>query len=302
MKPYNPEMELTPLRYFLLAADTENFTRAAEKAIVTQPTLSRAIQSLEAELGQPLFEREGRKVTLTDTGKLLESKARRILGLVDDARNEITDDGETGRVRVTAIPTIAPYFLPSALGRFAKTKPQAKVTVNEDVTEEALKRLRRGEVDLAILALPISETDIDTETLFDEELMAVFAAGSSLAVQHDVSLADLSAATMILLGEGHCLSDQIVSLCRRRSVNPVSVERASQLATIQELVAIGHGCSLIPKMAAVRDTSPDRVYRSLSGDVPKRSVAVAWNPYRFESRLISAFRQILRQLSENFTT
>lgn len=294
-------MELTPLRYFLLAADTENFTRAAEKAIVTQPTLSRAIQSLEAELGQPLFEREGRKVTLTDTGKLLESRARRILGLVDDARNEITDDGETGRVRVTAIPTIAPYFLPSVLSRFAKAKPQAKVTVNEDVTEEALKRLRRGEVDLAILALPISETDIDTETLFEDELMAVFAAGSPLADQKDVSLADLSAATMILLGEGHCLSDQIVSLCRRRSVNPVSVERASQLATIQELVAIGHGCSLIPKMAAVRDTSPDRVYRSLSGDVPKRSVAVAWNPYRFESRLISAFRQILRDLSESFT-
>lgn len=287
-------MELTPLRYFLLAAETENFTRAAERAIVSQPTLSRAIQSLEQELEQPLFEREGRKVTLTDAGRALESRARQILSLVDDAKAEITDNGETGRVRVTAIPTIAPYFLPRILTDFASIKPDAKVVVSEDVTEEAIKRLRRGEVDLAILALPVDETDIDTELLFDEELLAVLPCEHRFVSRKRLTTSDLTSEPFILLGEAHCLSDQIVSFCRQKSVNPVAVERTSQLATVQELVSLGHGVSLIPKMAVQADRSESRVYRSLTDAKPKRSIAVAWNPYRFESRLTATFRKLLR--------
>lgn len=294
-------MELTPLRYFLLAAETENFTRAAEKAIVSQPTLSRAILSLEQELGQPLFEREGRKVTLTDAGRVLESRARQILSLVDDAKSEITDDGETGRVRVTAIPTIAPYLLPEVLTKFAEFKPQAKVVVSEDVTEEAIKRLRRGEVDLAILALPIDETDIDTERLFEEELLAVLPPSHDLVKQKRLMAADLTSQPFILLGEAHCLSDQIVSFCRQKAVNPVAVERTSQLATVQELVSLGHGVSLIPAMAARTDIGANRVYRRLSGVRPSRVIAVAWNPYRFESRLTTSFRETLREVARRIS-
>ena len=289
-------MELTQLRYFVLAAETENFTRAAEQAIVSQPTLSRAILSLEQELGQPLFEREGRKVTLTDAGRVLESRARQILSLVDDTKSEITDDGETGRVRVTAIPTIAPYLLPRVLSEFAKTKPDAKVVVSEDVTEEAIKRLRRGEVDLAILALPIDETDIDTEPLFQDELFAVLPAKHALVKKKKLTAADLAAEPFILLGEAHCLSDQIVSFCRQKAVHPLAVERTNQLVTVQELVSLGHGVSLIPEMAARADVGSKRVYRELSGLRPERTVAVAWNPYRFESRLIAAFREQLRRI------
>lgn len=291
-------MELTPLRYFLLAAETENFTRAAEQLLVSQPTLSRAILGLEEELGQPLFEREGRKVTLTDAGRVLEARTRQILSLVDDTKAEITDDGETGRVRVTAIPTIAPYLLPEVLTQFAKVKPAARVIVSEDVTEEALKRLKRGEVDIAVLALPIDETDIDTERLFDEELLAVLPAKHPLLDKKRLTAGELTAEPFILLGEAHCLSDQIVSFCRQKALTPVAVERTSQLATVQELVALGHGVSLVPSMAARADSGKRRVYRRLAGTRPTRAVAMAWNPYRFESRLTVAFKRILLDVAE----
>jgi LysR family hydrogen peroxide-inducible transcriptional activator len=99
----------------------------------------------------------------------------------------------------------------------------------------------------------------------------------------------------VLLDEAHCLSDNIISFCRQRSFQPVAVERTSQLAMVQELVALSHGVSMIPAMARKLDQSDRRVYRSISGKKPTRTVAVCWNPYRFQSRLIQAFRKRLRK-------
>ena len=103
-----------------------------------------------------------------------------------------------------------------------------------------------------------------------------------------------------MLDEAHCLSDAIVSFCRERSFQPVAVERTSQLATVQELVSLSHGVSMIPKMARVLDQSDRRVYRSLSGKKPTRSIAIVWNPYRFQSRLVKAFRECLQRFSSQF--
>ena len=108
-------MELEQLRHFLKVAELGNFTRAAEAVGLSQSALSRSIARLEEELGQPIFERQTRKVALTDSGNLLLDRARQILSLVEDAKAEIYDDGQTGRIRVAAIPTIAPYFLPERL-------------------------------------------------------------------------------------------------------------------------------------------------------------------------------------------
>ena len=114
-------MEFHQLRYFLQVAERGNFTRAAEDLMVSQPALSRSIQKLEEELGQPLFERQTRSLALTDSGKLLQVRARQILALIEHTKAEITDDGQTGRLRVAAIPTIAPYFLPKVLQAFGRT-------------------------------------------------------------------------------------------------------------------------------------------------------------------------------------
>ncbi len=287
-------MELDQLRHFLKVAEHSNFTRAAEDIALSQPALSRSVGRLEEELGQPLFERQTRSVSLTDAGQLLLERARQILLLVDDTKALFHDDGQTGRIRVAAIPTIAPYFLPERLKRFHRDFPGASVIVHEDTTENLLKKLNDGLVDVMIAALPIEARYLQIEKLFDEELLLVTAKENPLAKRKSIQLHDIESLPFVLLGEAHCLTDSIVSFCRQKSFHPLSVERTSQLATVQELVALDHGISLVPKMAAERDNSARRIYRSLEGIKPSRSVIMVTNPYRYKSRLQQCFEEFIR--------
>lgn len=288
-------MEIDQLRYFLKAAERGNFTRAAEDLQISQPALSRSIQKLEEELGQPVFERKTRSIVLTEAGTLLQSRAQQILSIIEDTKSEITDDGESGRVRIGAIPTIAPYFLPEILKQFSQAFPSANLIVQENTTDQLLKSCTQGEIDLAILALPVPVKYLEVEELFEEELLLVLPLDHPLVEKPTINLADIAALPFVLLDEAHCLSDNIVSFCRQRSVQPVSVGRTSQLTMVQELVSLSHGISMIPEMARQRDQSDRRVYRSLSGPVPTRTLAIAWNPYRFQSKLIKAFRDFLHE-------
>lgn len=288
-------MEFDQLRYFLHVAERGNFTRAAEDLVISQPALSRSIQKLEEELGQPVFQRSSRTVSLTDAGVLLQARAQQVLSIIEDTKAEITDDGQSGRVRVGAIPTIAPFFLPEVLQRFSADFPRATLVVQENTTDRLLKSCTQGEIDLAILALPVPVKYLEVETLFDEELFLVLPPGHELASKEKIRLGDVEPFPFVLLDEAHCLSDNIVSFCRRKSFQPVAVERTSQLAMVQELVSLSHGVSMIPEMARRRDQSDRRVYRSLANPKPQRTVALAWNPYRFQSRLLKAFREHLHQ-------
>ena len=288
-------MELDQLRYFLRVAERGNFTRAAEDLGISQPALSRSIQKLEDEFGQPVFERKTRSVALTDAGTLLQSRAQQVLSILEDTKAEITDDGECGRVRIGAIPTIAPYFLPEVLQQFSAEFPRATLIVQENTTDNLLKSCTQGEIDLAILALPIPAKYLEFEELFEEELLLVLPPDHSLVEKQKIRLSDVEQFPFVLLDEAHCLSDNIVSFCRQRSFQPVAVERTSQLAMVQELVSLSHGVSMIPAMARELDQSDRRVYRSFTGKKPTRKVAVVWNPYRFQSRLIQAFRDRLHQ-------
>jgi len=283
------------LRYFLQVAERSNFTRAAEDLLVSQPALSRSIQKLEEELGQPVLERKTRSVSLTDAGALLQARAQQVLSIIEDTKAEITDDGQSGRVRVGAIPTIAPYFLPEVLQRFSAAFPKATLIVQENTTDLLLKSCTQGEIDLAIVALPIPAKYLEIEELFEEELLLVLPPDHQLAKKPKIRLRDVEPFPFVLLDEAHCLSDNIESFCRQRSFQPVAVERTSQLTMVQELVSLSHGVSMIPAMARQRDQSDRRVYRSLSNPKPMRTIAVVWNPYRFQSRLLKAFREHLHQ-------
>ena len=242
-------MDIEQLRYFLKVAEHSNFTRAAEDIGISQPALSRSVAKLEEELGQPVFERQTRKLQLTEPGLLLQSRAQQIVSLVEDTKAEITDDGETGRVRVGAIPTIAPYFLPEILRAFGEAHSQANVIVHEDTTDQLLKSVTDGVVDLAIMALPLEARYLDIEELFEEELLLVLSPDHPLAEKKQIRLSDIEPLPFVLLSEAHCLSDNIVTFCRQKSFHPVSVERTSQLTTVQELVSLGHGISMVPAMA-----------------------------------------------------
>lgn len=288
-------MELDQLRYFLQVAERGNFTRAAEDMAISQPALSRSIQKLEEELGQPVFERKTRSVVLTDAGTLLQARAQQALSILEDAKAEITDDGQSGRLRIGAIPTVAPYFLPEVLRDFSEGFPNASVIVQEYTTDRLLKSCTQGEIDLAILALPVPAKYLEIEELFQEELLLVLPPDHPLAEKSNIRLRDVEPFPFVLLDEAHCLSDNIVSFCRRRSFQPVAVERTSQLTMVQELVSLSHGVSMIPAMARRRDQSDRRSYRSLTRPKPMRTIAVVWNPYRFQSRLLQAFRETLRE-------
>ncbi|WP_339733490.1 LysR family transcriptional regulator [uncultured Gimesia sp.] len=287
-------MEVDQLRYFLRVAERGNFTRAAEELLISQPALSRSIQKLEDELGQPVFERKTRSLALTEAGILLQSRAQQILTLIEDTKAEISDDGHTGQIRVGAIPTIAPYFLPDFLRQFSTEFPEATLIVQEETTDKLLHRCTQGEIDLAILALPVPARYLEVEELFQEELLLVLPPEHPLVEKTKIRLADIKPFPFVLLDEAHCLSDNIVSFCRQRSYHPVAVEHTSQLAMVQELVSLSHGISMVPQMARDRDETNRRVYRSLSGTKPMRKIAVIWNPYRFQSRLLETFKDRLR--------
>lgn len=288
-------MEIDQLKYFLKVAERGNFTRAAEDLQISQPALSRSIQKLEEELGQPVFERKARSIALTEAGTLLQARASEVLAILTDTKAEITDDGKSGRVRVGAIPTIAPYLLPEILKGFSEAFPGANLVVQENTTDQLLKSCTQGEIDLAIVALPVPVKYLDVEELFEEELHLVLPPEHPLVNKSIIRLSDIQALPFVLLDEAHCLSENIVSYCRQKSFQPVAVERTSQLTMVQELVSLAHGVSMIPEMARRRDQSDRRVYRSFSRPIPTRTVAIAWNPYRFQSRLVQAFRDYLHQ-------
>lgn len=288
-------MELNQLRYFAKVAELGNFTRAAEACHVSQPSLSQQIAKLEYELGRPLFERLGRGVRLTDAGRQFRDRAVAILGLVDEARTGIADEPDAGRVVVGAIPTIAPYFLPAVLTRFAADCPRARVEVAEETTADLLRRLHDGTVDVGVLALPVKDDTIQAEPLFDEELLAVLPATHRLADRERIDIDDLAGEPFVLLHEAHCLTPTALTYCTQRECMPVVVAETHQLATVQELVRLGHGVSLMPAMAARADRHPDRRYVRLGDDPPTRTVGVAWCPSRHLTRVARRFVDAIRQ-------
>lgn len=290
------DLNLHLLEQFVALARTKNFTRAADELHLSQSALSRAIQKLEDQLGSPLFERKPREVLLTDLGELLLERARKILQLMEDTFSELSEAGRRGRIRLGAIPTIAPYFLPALLSQFARRHRDIQVIVQEDTTDNLIRRCSHGEIDLAILAQPVIARHLEVEPLFEEELLLVAPVAHPLATAKSVKIEALESFPFVTLNEAHCLAENISSFCRRKSVQPVTVERTSQLATVQELVALDHGVSIVPEMARKIDTSDKRVYRSFAGEKPVRTVAMMWNAGRFQSRAVKVLMEELRSL------
>ncbi len=292
-----PDLEFHQLDSFIAVARAKNFTRAAEELGMSQSALSRAIQRLEEQIGQPLFERKPREVALTDLGEWFLERAQRIMNLVEDTFSEISDFGAKGRLRLGVIPTIAPFFLPEVLRTFAAAQPNVSIVVQEDTTDNLIKRCSHGEIDLAILALPVSANYLEIEPLFTEELFLVVPIGHPLEAKAEINLSDVKPLPFVMLNEAHCLSENISAFCRKQSVQPVSIERTSQLATVQELVSLGHGVSMVPEMAVNLDRTNRRVYRKFDGEKPTRTIAMMWNPYRFVSKWVNEFQAHLRSLA-----
>ncbi len=291
-------MDLGQLRYFTKIVEHSSFTRAAKDCSVSQPALSQQIAKLEKELGQPLFERQGRTIRLTAAGHVLQSHAEKILQMADDAKRQITDDGETGRICLSAIPTIGPYFLPQLLSEVGSQFAKATFQINEDVTDDLLKRCSNGDIDVGIVALPASAKYLTVEPLFEEELMLAVAAEHPLAGKNRIMVKDIKSEPFVLLSGEHCLSISIEDFCNRQSFQPIETSRIQQMATVKNLVALGYGITFVPKMATLTERDDRIIYRSIVGDTPTRTIAMCWNPYRYQSQLMCNFLKGVRELSD----
>lgn len=294
-------MELHQLRYFAKVADLGNFTNAAKACHVSQPSLSSQIAKLERQLGQPLFERQARGARLTEAGKRFKERADQILRLVEDATSCVNDTSDAGRLVIASIPTIAPYLLPVILAHFASKYPLAQIEVIEETTEQIIKLCNEGEADLAVIALPIDQPTLEVLPLFEEELLVVLPAHHALARKKKLNMADLAEQPFVLLHEAHCLTDQTRGFCNRHLVSPIATARTHQLTTVQELVRLGHGISLIPAMAARMDQHPERVYRPFQSPAPTRTIALGWNRLRYQSKLFKTFVEFLHEECHELT-
>jgi len=289
-------MELHQLRYFVSVVEVGSFTRAAKTCYVAQPSLSLQIQRLEDELGQKLFERLGRGVRLTTAGQKFYQHAISILSGVAEARDALQDRSslEQGPIRIGAIPTIAPYLLPRLVRIFMKRYQHAEVTVHEDFTEDLISACVAGEVDVGLVALPIEDKRLAVEQLFSEELLVATAMRHPLVTRRRVTLEQLTRERFVLLSEIHCLGMQIVRFCERQGCVPALTCRSAQLMTVQELVALGQGVSLVPEMAARADRGRQVHYRSVSGTKPARTLAMIWHKHRYLSPLVKGLIEIVR--------
>lgn len=287
-------MEMHQLRYLIAVARTGSFSRAAEQCHVTQPSLSQQIQKLEAELGERLFDRMHREVRLTATGRALMSRALRILEEVDGVFRDVHDTREIlqGTLTLGVLPTIAPYMLPEVAGRFARAFPKVDMVVMEDTTD-ALLRLGLGhEIDLALVSDPIRDARFEVKALLTEELLLALPTGHRLASRKTVAASELDQERLIVMREGHCLGEQVLGFCDRRSLRPQISFRSAQIETVQALVRGGLGVSLIPAMAAGQGRATGLVYRSLS-PVPRRVINAIWPRQRPLSRTAQEFVKAL---------
>ncbi len=272
-------METHQLRYFLAVARTRNFSRAAEQCRVAQPSLSQQIQKLEGELGERLFERSTREVSLTAAGELFREHAARVIEEMEQARERIREISGLlrGRVVLGALPTVAPYFLPARLRAFTRKHPGIEVVVHEDTTGQLVEGVLAKEVDVALLSLPIERAGLDAEEFFDEPLMVALPKKHALATKRGLTLDDLEHESFILMKEGHCLAGQALQFCRLNGFAPRVSFRSAQIETVLSFVANGWGISIVPAMSAQR-VAAGVVFRSLPGVT--RSIGVVYRAGR----------------------
>ena len=273
-------MNLRDLRYFVALADTRHFGRAAERSFVSQPTLSAQIKKLETYLGVQLIERQPCKVTLTEMGAKILPLARSILQESDEivslARNE--HDPLSGKLKVALIPTIGPYLLPLVARKLRKQLPRLKVMLYEYQTQPLLEKLRAGDLDLGILALPVPLDGLEARPLYEEDFTLAVPSDSSLAKRSNVKITDLTGETLLLLEDGHCLRDQALDVCSRIDVKESEDYRATSLETLRQMVAAGLGITLLPKLATRGPFGSGQglTVKEFSRPVPSRSVGAVW--------------------------
>lgn len=282
-------MKLRDLEYLVAVDEERHFHKAAERSFVSQPTLSGQLKKLEDELGVMLIERTRRQVAMTDVGAAVAQQARIILAEVKAVKEIVQsfDDPMAGELHVGLIPTLAPYLLPRIMPGIRKQYPKLKLWLHEYQTSVLLEQLRRAELNLLILALPV-DTDKFTEIhLFNEPFQLAVPKDEELAQQPMIALAELSKREMLLLEEGHCLRGQALDVCFMAGATENVGFHASSLETLRQMVAEGMGITLMPELAIPsRQSETDTIrYLPFTDPRPSRQIGMLYRKgsYRKET-------------------
>jgi LysR family transcriptional regulator, hydrogen peroxide-inducible genes activator len=290
-------MNLKDLKYLVALADTGHFGRAAERTFVSQPTLSAQLKKLEEYLGVKLVERQPKNVQLTEVGKQVVIRARRMLDEGDEiislARNNTDPLG--GKLKLALIPTIGPYLLPRVMQKIRKALPQLSLMLYEHQTEALVKRLRDGEIDLGIMALPIAHDGLETRELYEEAFTVALPNNHPLGAKGTIKVSDLKGQTLLLLEDGHCLRDQALEVCSRIDIREAEDFRATSLETLRQMVVAGLGITLLPETAVESPFGSQRglTIRQFTKPAPTRTVGAVWRKSSTRTPAIAAMCNVL---------
>ncbi len=302
--PAGTVMTLTELRYIVTLAQERHFGRAAERCHVSQPTLSVAVKKLEDELDTPLFERSKSTVQVTPLGEKIIAQAQRVL----EQSSLIFELASAGRdqlanpLRIGAIYTIGPYLYPHLIPALAQVAPQMPLYIEEGLTGTLRSKLRSGELDVIIVALPFTETDVVTKAIYDEAFEVLIPSNHPWAAREAIDKEDLLEERLLLLGEGHCFRDQILEACpaithKLNSPSNTLIAEGGSLETIRHMVASKLGITVLPQSALGTDKHEQSLLtsRPFVAPAPSRTVAIAWRASFPRPKAIDALIEAISQ-------
>lgn len=288
---------LRQLEFALAVAKHKHFKRAAEECSISQSALSLGIAELEKQLDAQIFERNNKQVLITPIGEQLLQRAQTIFSEIQDlitmAHSHQTPLAYPMTIGI--IPTIAPYLLPKVLPALTDKYPTFEMTVVEKQTERLLDLVRYGHIDTAIIALPYVVEGLHVFEFWAEDFFAVFPKGSDLARLDHITSSQLSKTNLLLLGEGHCLTDQVLSICSMSKEQIKSGFSDASLNTIIQMALAGMGTTLVPKIAIDQIAGDNVMVVPLAEKGPHRKLA-------FVTRLNYARVNDVKILSEIFST
>ena len=285
------------LECLVAVAETGSFRGAATSLGISQPALSAQVQAAERVLGIQVFERDRRSVLITSAGEDVVGRAREALVAIDAVGDAARRRGEplVGSLRLGVIPTIAPYWLAALLPEVHRRYPRLELILREDQTSRLVAQLSAGQLELALLAIPVAG-DFTTAPVAREGFLAAAQRGAALIKRGKLHESDLDDQTLLLLEDGHCLRDQALEVCKRAGA-VVSMEvRATSLPTLVQMVAGGLGVTLLPEAAAatlIQRNGPVGLAEFVK-PVPGRTIGLAW---RTSSGRLGEFRALAETMS-----
>ena len=291
-------MTITQLQYVLAVAEYKNFTLAAEKCFVTQPTLSMQIQKIEEELNILIFDRSKKPIQLTEIGQKIVNQAKNIVNEAGRIKDIVEQQKGFvgGEFRLGIIPTIMPTLLPMFLTNFIKKYPKIKLIIEELNTDEIILRLKNGHLDAAIAATPLMEEKLKEIVLYFEPFVAYVPENHSIAGKDEIEVSDLNLDDILLLQDGHCFRDGILNLCKNQNyTNTSSFQLESgSFETLIRLADEGLGTTLLPYLHTLELKDKDKLkLRHFREPKPAREVSLIFPKTELKIHIIEALRQTI---------